>query len=73
MRIAVVITGFATAALLLSTVAEAQVDKHSKIGVLGEESSLYFDFGGTLDGKKIGLVGAGHRSKPGLGASIARQ
>ena len=41
MRKAVVITGFATAALLLSAVAEAQVDKDIKIGVAGDDSSLY--------------------------------
>ena len=41
MRKAVVITGFATAALWLSAVAEAQVDKDIKIGVAGDDSSLY--------------------------------
>jgi hypothetical protein len=41
MRRSVVIAGFATAALLLSAVAEAQVDKDIKIGVAGDESSLY--------------------------------
>ena len=46
MRISVVIAGFATAALLLSAVAEAQADKDIKIGVRGEVSSLYADIGG---------------------------
>ena len=41
MRRSVVIAGFATAALLLSAVAEAQVDKDIKIGVTGDESSPY--------------------------------
>jgi hypothetical protein len=45
MRISVVITGFATAALLLSAIAEAQVEKDIKIGA-GDESSLYADIRG---------------------------
>jgi branched-chain amino acid transport system substrate-binding protein len=89
MRRSVVIAGFAAAALLLSAGAEAQVDKDIKIGVLGDESSLYADiggpgavvaakmavadFGGTLDGRKIEVVGGDHQNKPDLGAAIARQ
>jgi hypothetical protein len=89
MRRSVVIAGFAAAALLLSAGAGAQVDKDIKIGVLGDESSLYADiggpgsvvaakmavadFGGTLDGRKIEVVSADHQNKPDLGASIARQ
>jgi hypothetical protein len=41
MRRSVVIAGFATAALLLSAVAEAQVDNDTKIRVPGDDSSLY--------------------------------
>jgi branched-chain amino acid transport system substrate-binding protein len=89
MRSSVVIAGFLAAALLLSAGAEAQVDKDIRIGVLGDESSLYADiggpgsvvaakmavadFGGTLDGRKIEVVSGDHQNKPDLGAVIARQ
>jgi branched-chain amino acid transport system substrate-binding protein len=89
MRRLAVIAGFAAAALWLSAGAEAQIDKDIKIGVMGDESSLYADiggpgsvvaakmavadFGGTLDGRKIEVVSGDHQNKPDLGASIARQ
>jgi branched-chain amino acid transport system substrate-binding protein len=89
MRRSVVVAGLAAAALWLAAGAEAQVDKDIRIGVLGDESSLYADiggpgsvvaakmavadFGGTLDGRKIEVVSADHQNKPDLGASIARQ
>ena len=46
MRIAVVITGFATAALLLSTVAEAQVDK--KVEVVDADHQNKPDLGASI-------------------------
>lgn len=60
-----------------------------RIGVLSDMSSLYAestgkgsliaaqmavaDFGGTVAGKPIEVIGADHQNKPDIGASIARQ
>jgi branched-chain amino acid transport system substrate-binding protein len=89
MRRLAVIAGFAATALWLSVGAEAQITKDIKIGVLADMSSLYADlagpgsvlaakmavadFGGTLEGKKIEVIGADHHNKPDLGAAIARK
>jgi branched-chain amino acid transport system substrate-binding protein len=76
-------------ALLLAATAHAQTGDTIKIGVLADMSSLYADlggpgsleaakmavadFGGTVLGKKIEVVGADHQNKPDVGATIARQ
>jgi branched-chain amino acid transport system substrate-binding protein len=83
-----VLAGFCVA-LLLTGGARAQTGDTIKIGVLADMSSLYADlggpgsleaakmavadFGGTVLGKKIEVVGADHQNKPDVGASIARQ
>jgi branched-chain amino acid transport system substrate-binding protein len=86
-RVALALLGFCVA-LGLAATARAQTDT-IKIGVLADMSSLYADlggpgsleaakmavadFGGTVLGKKIEVVGADHQNKPDVGASIARQ
>ncbi|HEX5321464.1 MAG TPA: ABC transporter substrate-binding protein [Stellaceae bacterium] len=83
------LAGFAAALLLAAGAHAQITKDTIKIGVLADMSSLYADlggpgslmaakmavedFGGTLNGKKIEVVGADHQNKPDIGAQIARQ
>jgi len=83
------VAGFAAALLLAAGAHAQITKDTIKIGVLADMSSLYADlggpgslmaakmavedFGGTLNGKKIEVVGADHQNKPDIGAQIARQ
>jgi len=83
------LTGFAAALLLSVGAQAQIAKDTVKIGVLADMSSLYADlggpgsleaakmaaadFGGTVNGKKIEVIGADHQNKPDVGASIARQ
>jgi branched-chain amino acid transport system substrate-binding protein len=79
--------GFAAALLATTSIAHA-ADGPVKIGVLTDMSSLYSDsggkgsqiaaemavedFGGSVLGQKIVVVGADHQNKPDVGANVAR-
>jgi branched-chain amino acid transport system substrate-binding protein len=79
--------GFAAALLATTSIANA-ADAPVKIGVLTDMSSLYSDsggkgsqiaaemavedFGGSVLGQKIQVVGADHQNKPDIGANITR-
>ena len=83
------VAAFAAALLLAAGAHAQITKDTIKIGVLADMSSLYADlggpgslmaakmavedFGGTLNGKKIEVVGADHQNKPDIGAQIARQ
>jgi branched-chain amino acid transport system substrate-binding protein len=76
------------AALLATTSIAGAADAPVKIGVLTDMSSLYSDsggkgsqiaaemavedFGGSVLGQKIQVVGADHQNKPDIGANVAR-
>ena len=78
----------AAAALLAATSVGQAAEGPVKIGVLTDMSSLYSDsggkgsqiaaemavedFGGSVLGQKIQVVGADHQNKPDIGANIAR-
>lgn len=84
-----VLSAFAAALLLSAGAHAQIKGNTVKIGVLTDMSSLYADlggpgsvaaakmavadFGGTVNGKKIEVVGADHQNKPDIGAAIARQ
>src|ERR1700756_451176 len=79
-------SGFAAA--LLATTSIGHAGRGGKIGVLTDMSSLYSDsggkgsqiaaemavedFGGSVLGQKIQVIGADHQNKADIGANIAR-
>jgi branched-chain amino acid transport system substrate-binding protein len=83
------LAGFAAALLLSSAAQAQIAKDTVKIGVLADMSSLYADlggpgsltaaqmavedFGGTVGGKKIEVVGSDHQNKPDIGSAIARK
>jgi len=86
--VAVGVTAFVCSAALTSAADAQISDDVVKIGVMTDMSSVYADgtgkgsltaaqmaaedFGGTVKGKKIEIIGADHQNKPDVGVSIAR-
>jgi branched-chain amino acid transport system substrate-binding protein len=88
--IGILAAGFIAASVVAPSVANAQIsDNLVRIGVLGDLSGVYDDFGGPGNvvaarmavedaggkvlGKPIDVVAADHQSKADVGAAIARQ
>ncbi|MBN9036320.1 MAG: ABC transporter substrate-binding protein [Rhizobiales bacterium] len=65
-----------SAALLAATVIPAAADVSDgkvKIGILNDQSGVYADFGGKVQGAAIEIVDADHQNKPDIASNIARQ